>query len=51
MMLQSRVEILVRSGSGDTMRMALPTRIDAHNQIMLQQVRDILGREGSIALV
>ena len=45
------VEILVRSGSGDTMRMTLPTRIDAHNQIMLQQVRDIVGREGSIALV
>ena len=46
-----RVEILVRSGSGDTMRMALPLRVDAHNVHMLTLVRDILGKEGEVVLV
>ena len=46
-----RVEILVRSSSGDSMRMALPARVDAHNQNMLYEVRDILGREGDVVLV
>lgn len=46
-----RVEILVRSSTGDTMRMALPTRVDARNVILLEQVRDILGREGDVVLV
>jgi DNA polymerase-3 subunit alpha len=46
-----RVEILVRSSTGDTMRMALPTRVDAHNGLMLAEVSDIIGREGNVVLV
>ena len=46
-----RVEILVRSSSGDTMRLALPARVDAHSPLLLEQVRDVLGQEGAIALV
>jgi phosphoesterase RecJ-like protein len=40
-----------RSVSGDTMRMALPTRVDAHNGLMLAEVSDIIGREGNVVLV
>ncbi|MDO4537333.1 MAG: DNA polymerase III subunit alpha, partial [Coriobacteriales bacterium] len=46
-----RVEILVRSSTGDTMRLALPTMVDAHSPLLLEQVRDILGREGAVELV
>ena len=46
-----RVEILVRSGAGDTMRLALPQRVDAHNPLMLTLVREILGTEGDVVLV
>jgi DNA polymerase-3 subunit alpha len=46
-----RVEILVRSGTGDTMRLALPLRIDARNSLMHTLVRDVVGAEGDIVLV
>ena len=46
-----RVEILVRSSDGQSMRLALPVQVDAHNTLMLAEVNDIVGREGRVELV
>ncbi|MDD6692819.1 MAG: DNA polymerase III subunit alpha [Olsenella sp.] len=45
-----RVEILVEGASGETLRMALPTRVDAHNMVLRAEVCDLLGKEGSVVL-
>jgi DNA polymerase-3 subunit alpha len=46
-----RVEILVRTSTGDSMRMALPAMVDARNPILIEEVRTVLGREGQVVLV
>ncbi|MEE8704176.1 MAG: DNA polymerase III subunit alpha [Olsenella sp.] len=45
-----RVEILVEGASGETLRMALPTRVDAHNMVLRAEVCDLLGKEGTVVL-
>lgn len=45
------VEIIVCSGDDDVLRLCVPTRIDARNDFLLSQVRDIVGREGGVQLV
>ncbi|MDD5799875.1 MAG: DNA polymerase III subunit alpha [Coriobacteriales bacterium] len=45
-----RVEILVEGSEGETLRMALPTRVDAHNMVLLAEVNDLLGKEGQVVL-
>ena len=46
-----RVEILVKTSTGDSMRMALPAMVDARNPILIEEVRTVLGREGQVVLV
>ena len=45
-----RVEILVEGAMGDTMRMELPTKVDAHNMVLLAEVKDLVGKDGHVAL-
>ena len=42
------VELRVASNSGDTMRMELPARVDAHNMVLLAEITDIIGRTGRV---
>ena len=44
------VELLVEGASGDTMRMALPTKVDAHNMVLRAEVTDLLGKGGQVVL-
>jgi DNA polymerase-3 subunit alpha len=44
-----RVELLVQEASGDTMRMELPTTVDAHNMVMMAEVENLMGQEGHVA--
>ncbi|MBR3157810.1 MAG: DNA polymerase III subunit alpha [Atopobiaceae bacterium] len=46
-----KVELCVRSETGDTMRLALPLTIDARNMLMLAEVHDVVGREGDVVFV
>ena len=39
------VELRVEGADGTTMRMDLPTRIDAHNMVLLAEASDLLGRD------
>ena len=43
-----RVELRVESATGDVMRMELPTRIDAHNMVLMAEVIDLIGRSGHV---
>jgi DNA polymerase-3 subunit alpha len=45
------IEVFVHAGSGDTLRLALPQQVDAHNGLLLTLVKDILGKEGNVVLV
>jgi DNA polymerase-3 subunit alpha len=45
------VEIVCYASTGETVRLALPVKVDAHNDILLQQVRGILGRDGEVVCV
>jgi DNA polymerase-3 subunit alpha len=45
------VEIIVCSGDDDILRLSVPARIDARNDFLLSQVRDIVGKEGQVSLV
>ena len=42
------VELRVASSSGETMRMELPARVDAHNMVLLAEITDLLGRTGRV---
>jgi DNA polymerase-3 subunit alpha len=44
-----RVELLVQEASGNTMRMELPTRVDARNILLEAEVKDLIGQEGHVA--
>jgi DNA polymerase-3 subunit alpha len=44
-----RVELLVQEASGNTMRMELPTRVDARNALLEAEVQDLIGQEGHVA--
>lgn len=44
------VELYVESASGDTMRMTLPMRIDAHNMVLRAEVNDLIGKEGQVVV-
>jgi DNA polymerase-3 subunit alpha len=44
-----RVELLLEEASGDTMRMELPTKVDAHNVMLATEVKDLIGQDGHIA--
>ena len=43
-----RVELLVEEASGNTMRMELPTKVDARNMVLMAEVSDCIGQEGHI---
>lgn len=45
-----RVELLVEEASGDTMRMELPTKVDARNMMLMAEVTDCIGRGGRVAI-
>ena len=44
-----RVELLVTDASGTTMRMELPTRVDARNVLLKAEVVDLIGQEGHVS--
>lgn len=44
------VELRVEMGSGETMRMELPIKVDAHNTVLRAEVDDLVGREGKVVL-
>jgi DNA polymerase-3 subunit alpha len=44
-----RVELLVQEASGNTMRMELPTRVDARSALLEAEVKDLIGQEGHVA--
>jgi DNA polymerase-3 subunit alpha len=44
-----RVELLVEETSGHTMRMELPTTVDARDMMMLAELHDLVGDEGHLA--
>jgi len=44
------VELIVCSGDTDVLRLSVPARIDARNELFLSQVRGIVGREGQVEL-
>jgi DNA polymerase-3 subunit alpha len=46
-----RVEILVEGSSGESLRMALPTSVDAHNMVLRAEVCDLLGAGGTVNMV
>ena len=46
-----RVELLVTDASGTTMRMELPTRVDARSVLLKAEVIDLVGTEGHVSCV
>ncbi|MDD3485743.1 MAG: DNA polymerase III subunit alpha, partial [Atopobiaceae bacterium] len=44
------VELRVESGSGGTMRMEIPTTVDAHNVVLFAEVTDLIGNEGKAVI-
>ena len=46
-----RVELLVGSESGQTMRMEIPTKVDAHNVVLFAEVQTLLDGNGTAVLV
>ena len=40
------VELRVEESSGNTMRMEIPTKVDARNLLMFAEITDLLGEEG-----
>ena len=44
------VELRVESAEGNTLRMELPTRVDARNMVLLAEVTDLVGREGQVVV-
>ena len=44
------VELRGEMGSGETMRMELPIKVDAHNTVLRAEVDDLVGREGKVVL-
>ena len=46
-----RVELRVEGVSGETMRMELPSRIDAHNMVLLAEVADLFDRSATVRVV
>ena len=46
-----RVELRVEGSSGETMRMELPSRIDAHNMVLLAEVADLFDRSATVRVV
>ena len=42
------VELRVEATSGDIMRMELPTRIDAHNMVLIAEMIDLVGLHGKV---
>ncbi len=45
------VQVLVEGSGGDMMRMELPARVDARNTVLLAEVTDLLGFEGTVSVV
>ncbi len=45
-----RVELLVQEASGATMRMELPTRVDARSALLEAEVAELLGQGGRVAV-
>ena len=46
-----RVELRVVGSSGETMRMELPSRIDAHNMVLLAEVAELFDRLATVRVV
>ena len=46
-----KVALLVESATGDLVRLALPTRVDARNNVLLAEVKDLVEGEGHVRLV
>lgn len=46
-----RVELLVQETSGNTMRMELPTTVDARNMLLMAEVEDLVGVEGHVSFI
>jgi DNA polymerase-3 subunit alpha len=44
------VELRIESAEGNTLRMELPTRVDARNMVLLAEVTDLVGREGQVVV-
>ena len=44
-----RVELLVQESSGHTLRMELPTTVDARSMMLMAELKDLVDPEGSIA--
>ena len=45
-----KVALLVESATGDLVRLALPTRVDARNNVLLAEVKDLVEGEGHVRL-
>ena len=45
-----KVALLVESETGDLVRLALPTRVDARNNVLLAEVKDLVEGEGHVRL-
>ena len=46
-----RVELLVQESSGNTLRMELPTTVDARSMMLMAELKDLVDPEGSIVFV
>ena len=46
-----RVELRVEGSSGETMRMELPSRVDAHNMVLLAEIADLFERLATVRVV